>query len=295
GDGTPDYLDLDSDNDGIPDAVERGPNGATPVDTDGDGTPDYRDLDSDGDGIPDAVEKGANGATPVDTDNDGTPDYRDLDSDGDGIPDAVEKGANGATPVDTDNDGTPDYRDVDSDGDGVTDAQERIDGTSPTDPCSSNPAHITLPLSAGFLSGDCDGDGLTNQQEMGLNLTQPNDSDKDGIFDYLEVNLHKETTGEIEIYNSVSPNEDGVNDVFVIRGIENYPNNTVSIYNRWGVKVYEEDGYGQGDKVFRGVSEGRVTVQQAEELPEGTYFYILRYANSTGVEKQRSGYLYIKR
>ena len=295
GDGKRNPYDVDSDGDGIPDSVEKGANPNAPVDSDGDGTPDYLDLDSDNDGIPDAVEKGPKGATPLDTDNDGTPDYRDLDSDNDGIPDAVEKGANGATPVDTDNDGTPDYRDVDSDGDGVTDAQERIDGTSPTDPCSSNPAHITLPLSAGFLSGDCDGDGLTNQQEMGLNLTQPNDSDKDGIFDYLEVNLHKDTPGEIEIYNSVSPNGDGDNDVFVIRGIENYPNNTVSIYNRWGVKVYEEDGYGQADKVFRGVSNGRVTIQQSEELPEGTYFYILRYVNTSGEEKQRSGYLYIKR
>jgi gliding motility-associated-like protein len=99
----------------------------------------------------------------------------------------------------------------------------------------------------------------------------------------------------VEIFNSVSPNGDGDNDVFVIRNIENYPNNTVSIYNRWGVLVYEVDGYGQNDKVFKGISEGRVTVQQSEELPEGTYFYILRYVNFAGEEKQRSGYLYIKR
>jgi gliding motility-associated-like protein len=103
------------------------------------------------------------------------------------------------------------------------------------------------------------------------------------------------TNDGVEIFNSVSPNGDGVNDVFIIRNIANYPNNTVSIYNRWGVKVYEEDGYGQGDKVFRGESNGRVTVQQSEELPEGTYFYILRYVNTSGEEKQRSGYLYIKR
>jgi gliding motility-associated-like protein len=99
----------------------------------------------------------------------------------------------------------------------------------------------------------------------------------------------------VEIFNSVSPNGDGDNDVFVIRNIENYPSNTVSIYNRWGVLVYEVDGYGQNDKVFKGISEGRVTVQQSEELPEGTYFYILRYVNFVGEEKQRSGYLYIKR
>ncbi|MGB1591752.1 MAG: hypothetical protein ACPIOQ_03290, partial [Promethearchaeia archaeon] len=49
-DGSPDYLSLDSDLDGIPDAIEG------TVDSDGDSTPDYRDRDSDGDGISDAVE-----------------------------------------------------------------------------------------------------------------------------------------------------------------------------------------------------------------------------------------------
>ncbi|WP_296687098.1 Ig-like domain-containing protein [Flavobacterium sp.] len=292
GDGTPDYRDTDSDNDGITDAIEKG-TGTTPVDTDGDGTPDYRDTDSDTDGILDSVEKGT-GTTPLDTDGDGTPDYRDTDSDNDGILDSVEKGS-GSTPVDTDGDGTPDYRDLDSDGDGVLDSQERLDGTSPTNPCDSVSAHRTLPLGNGFLTGDCDGDGLSNEEEIGLNPAQPQDNDKNGVADYLEMTHYSDKPGEIEIYNSVSPNGDGDNDLFVIRNIENYPNNTVRIYNRWGVLVYEVDGYGQNDKVFRGVSNGRVTIQQSEELPEGTYFYILRYANTAGEEKQRSGYLYIKR
>ena len=177
----------------------------------------------------------------------------------------------------------------------MTDAQERLDGTNPTDPCSSNPAHITLPLSASYLAGDCDGDGLTNEEEIGLDHKKPQDNDNNGVPDYLEKTAYINKPGEIEIYNSVSPNGDGDNDVFVIRNIENYPNNTVSIYNRWGVLVYEVDGYGQNDKVFKGISEGRVTVQQSQELPEGTYFYVLRYENTAGDEKQRSGYLYIKR
>eukprot|EP01043_Picozoa_sp_COSAG02_P032980 COSAG02_NODE_2228_length_9446_cov_10.277201_1_plen_2860_part_01 len=76
-DGTPNYLDLDSDGDGIPDAVEG------TADTDGDGTPNYLDLDSDADGAPDADE-GTD-----DDDGDGVPNYLDgLDSDGDGILDA---------------------------------------------------------------------------------------------------------------------------------------------------------------------------------------------------------------
>jgi gliding motility-associated-like protein len=296
-DGTPDYLDLDSDNDGISDAIEKG-SGNTPVDTDNDGTPDYLDLDSDNDGIPDAVEKGST-ATPVDTDNDGTPDYRDLDSDNDGISDAIEKGPNGNSPIDTDGDGIPDYRDLptipiaDTDGDGVTDSQEAIDGTDPNNACDSVPAHVTLPFSASFLSGDCDGDGLTNGQELGLNPTQPTDIDNNGTPDYLEFNNHSASEDDLEVFNSITNNGDNLNDAFIIRGIENYPDNTLYIYNRWGVEVYSVEGYGQDDKYFRGISEGRKTISQSAELPKGTYFYILRYVNKQGVEKQRSGYLYI--
>jgi len=59
------------------------------TDTDGDGTLDYQDLDSDNDGIPDAIENGS-GPNAVDSDNDGVLDFRDVDSDNDGILDAVE-------------------------------------------------------------------------------------------------------------------------------------------------------------------------------------------------------------
>ncbi|MCX8533820.1 beta strand repeat-containing protein [Chryseobacterium luquanense] len=58
------------------------------TDTDGDGIADYLDLDSDNDGILDAIE----GAT--DTDTDGTPNFRDTDSDNDGCPDVIEGAAN---------------------------------------------------------------------------------------------------------------------------------------------------------------------------------------------------------
>jgi hypothetical protein len=65
-----------------------------PVDTDGDNVPDYLDLDSDGDGVLDNNEdSGCSGAipcTPTDTDGDNVPDYLDLDSDGDGNPDNTD-------------------------------------------------------------------------------------------------------------------------------------------------------------------------------------------------------------
>ncbi|TPG36229.1 gliding motility-associated C-terminal domain-containing protein [Flavobacterium pectinovorum] len=98
-------------------------------------------------------------------------------------------------------------------------------------------------------------------------------------------------TGVI-VYNAISPNGDGLNDSFLIEGIHKYPDNEVEIYNRWGVKVYDAKSYNENDVMFRGYSDGRVTVKRGEKLPTGTYFYILKYNNGVkGVEK--SGYLYI--
>ncbi len=98
---------------------------------------------------------------------------------------------------------------------------------------------------------------------------------------------------KIEIYNSVTPNEDGLNDFFFIKGIECYANNTVNIYNRWGVIVYESKGYNNNDVSFKGFSEGRSTINRNEKLPTGTYFYILEYIDNTGKAINKSGYLYI--
>ena len=47
-----------------------------------------------------------------------------------------------------------------------------------------------------------------------------------------------------EIFNLVTPNGDGLNDYFELRGIENFGPNEVKIYNRWGVLVYETENYG---------------------------------------------------
>jgi gliding motility-associated-like protein len=179
-DGIPDYRDLDSDGDGIPDAIEKGTDPNNPVDTDKDGIPDYRDLDSDGDGIPDALEKGTDPNNPVDTDKDGIPDYRDLDSDGDGIPDAIEKGTDPNNPVDTDKDGIPDYRDLDSDGDGIPDAVEK--GTDPNNPVDSDKDGIP-----DYRDLDSDGDGIPDAVEKGTNPNVLADTDKDGIPDYLDL------------------------------------------------------------------------------------------------------------
>lgn len=102
--------------------------------------------------------------------------------------------------------------------------------------------------------------------------------------------------GDVVVYNGITPDGDGSNDYFIIDNIQNLANNTVEVYNRWGVKVFETSNYDSNGNVFRGYSDGRVTINRDEKLPTGTYFYILNYdytaANVTERIKQ-AGYLYL--
>ena len=101
---------------------------------------------------------------------------------------------------------------------------------------------------------------------------------------------------DILVHNAFSPNNDGRNEVFLIERIENYPDNTVEIYNRWGVLVFEVSGYDNASKVFVGLSEGRVTVNKADALPNGTYYYVVKYKKPiSGVMNQKAGFLYLSR
>jgi gliding motility-associated-like protein len=93
---------------------------------------------------------------------------------------------------------------------------------------------------------------------------------------------------EFNIPQGFSPNGDGVNDEFVIRGISRYPNNKLTIINRWGNVVYEKDSY---DNTWNGKSTQGIRFG-GDELPDGTYFYILDLGNG---EKPYKGYIYISK
>ena len=63
------------------------------------------------------------------------------------------------------------------------------------------------------------------------------DTDGDGVPDYLDPNNPIdpiEEDDDIVVYELVTPNGDGTNDVLIIGNIQDFPNNTVRIYNRWG-------------------------------------------------------------
>ncbi len=77
-----------------------------------------------------------------------------------------------------------------------------------------------------------------------------------------------------------SPNGDGLNDVLVIKGLENYPNNTIEIFNRFNDKIYSTKNY---DNSWDG-----------GKAASGNYFYILTIIND-GKEEKYSGSILLER
>lgn len=66
---------------------------------------------------------------------------------------------------------------------------------------------------------------------------------------------------DVVIPNVMSVNNDGINDVFIIKNLQYHPNTSVTIYDRWGRKVYENANY-QND-------------WRADGLSDGTFFYVI--------------------
>ena len=94
------------------------------------------------------------------------------------------------------------------------------------------------------------------------------------------------------VYNEFTPNNDGSNDVFRIDCIENYPNNKLEVYNRYGDLVYETRGY-QND--WDGTAN-KGAIFTNKPLPVGTYYYVLKVDGRGEVEDVNiQGWLYIMR
>lgn len=285
GDGFPDYLDIDSDNDGIPDNVEA------------QATSDYIPpslTDANNNGLDDAYENGALGIFPVDTDGDSLPDYLDDDSDDDNVPDNIEG-------HDQDNDGVADVQLIgsDKDNDGLDDGFEGgtaidLDVNDEIDDPLNDLPNTDGDGESNYRDIDDDGDALrTIEEDMNGDGNYANDDqDNDGTPDYLEPNGNPDV---VEVFNVITPNGDGVHDVLQINGLENFPNNTIRIYNRWGVQVYATNGYNTQGNTFDGTSNGRVTVDVDNKLPVGTYFYILDFEDDSGVTQSLTGYIYLNR
>ncbi len=91
--------------------------------------------------------------------------------------------------------------------------------------------------------------------------------------------------GVVPSYNAFSPDGDGVNDNWIIDAIFNHPDNSVTIFNRWGDKLVSFEDYDNVNIVWDGMYKGEI-------LPSGTYFYVIEYLD---INIQVSGWLQLTR
>ena len=259
-DGIGDVCDDDDDNDGILDVNDNCPwtANADQADLDNDGLGDVCDDDIDGDGILNDVDNcptTAN-ADQADLDNDGIGDVCDDDMDGDGVANDVDNCLIYANPnqADNDNDGIGDVCDEDDDNDTILDINDNCPMTPNTDQSDVNRDGL------GDVCEDCDGDGV--------------------------INYYDSDSCDMEVSEGFSPNNDGINDTWVIENINLYPNNYVRVYNRWGSLVFEKRGYAGG---WDGVSDSES--RNGAKLPAASYMYVIE-SNEIGIPPLQ-GWVYI--
>ena len=252
GDGIPDALDNDFDNDGITNDKDAFPLDATEtMDTDGDGIGDNADMDDDNDGISDSDEiaSGTNpknaSSAPRDQDGDGIPDALDADIDGDGVANAQDAFPYDRTEsVDTDGDGLGNNLDPDDDNDGVLDVND------------------ANPLSASS-SKDTDGDGVADEQDK--------DVDNDGFADEIR-----------EVSGVLTPGSGGVESLWVVPNIKQFPYSRVSIMDRNGNEVFSAVNYqNDWDGTYK---------DTGKRVPAGPYLYRITLGDGT---ETKSGWIYI--
>ncbi len=85
----------------------------------------------------------------------------------------------------------------------------------------------------------------------------------------------KISNGTLVFYSGITPNGDGNNDTWIIDNIELYPDNSVSIFNRWGIEVWSGNRYDNSTVVWKGQNS------TGQPLPDATYFYVAKVNGTT--------------
>ncbi len=247
GDGIPNSLDLDSDNDGITDVIESGGTdvnrdgkadgnsgntettngvpssagtGNTPTNTDNDTIPNFLDLDADNDGIPDNIE-GQTSKGYIAPSGAGT---GIIDTNNNGVDDTYESGAIiGINPTNTDASATtsadtiPDYLDLDSDGDGIFDVVESGTGL----PNNGN----------GISTGTFGINGLNDLVETGN--TDLGYTDVNGSFDNTQTDNFTDTDADVLTFGDVDYRDITDDGIAMITQVYQFDNDTNTDKDRW--------------------------------------------------------------
>ncbi len=103
----------------------------------------------------------------------------------------------------------------------------------------------------------------------------------------LQVSTNHCNNTQITIPQGFSPNNDGIGDKWIVTNIENYPKNTLLIFNRWGEEVFSASPY---TNTWDGKASGGLN--SGAGLPIGTYWYVLDLGDGSDARK---GYIYLNR
>jgi len=151
-------------------------------------------------------------------------------------------------------------------------------------------------MNSGGLSGSSFDPSVVNLGDFEFTYTEPGDC---GRIITVFVNVNDEcvvlacSTAE-DISKVVTPNGDGINDVFSVGDISagNTCKYIVKIFNRWGKMVYHSDNYLNN---WSGRHDGSgMKIGSNSELPTGTYYYIVNIIDTGGSSlKPITGYIYL--
>jgi gliding motility-associated-like protein len=126
---------------------------------------------------------------------------------------------------------------------------------------------------------------LASPQEGTIYIVAVTDTNGCVSYDSITVDV---TCVTLTIPNGFSPNGDGYNDAFVILKLEDYPDNKLRIFSRWGNMVYEMNDY---DNSWNGTANVNV-LMKGKELPAGTYYYVLDLNNKA---ETQTGFVVLRR
>ena len=87
--------------------------------------------------------------------------------------------------------------------------------------------------------------------------------DGNGCINWDSLTVFVIPNNELVFYNTFSPNNDGINDFFVVGNVQKYPQCRLEVYTRTGQEVYSKTGY---DNSWDGTNYG-------DKLPEATYYF----------------------
>ncbi len=157
------------------------------------------------------------------------------------------------------------------------------------DRCHSGIGSISVAVTGGtspysyLWSNNATGNEATGLDSGSYSLSV---TDKNGCIKKLSIDV-TDTCSGIVIHDVITPNGDGINDTWVIEGIQNYPANKVQVFDKWGDLVYEHANYNNdwGGNGRNGL------------LPDGTYYYLvkLNQPNSINGRENFTGTILIKR